>query len=98
MRLTVMIVDESIEKYKSEKRGEVESKRLVCLDADPNSGEILKNTFDYELSDDEAQHFGKLRMKTLQIGINEFTPGFGGRLRARGRIVPESLAKALGAK
>lgn len=90
----MLVVDEKTEKFKSEKRGDVESRRLVCLDADPNPGETMKATFDYELRENETQFFGKLRMKQLVLWVEEWTLGFGGRFRVRGGIVPESLKTA----
>ena len=47
----------------------------------------LVNTFDYTLAEDEKEKYaGKLLDKEIILGVCELIP-FGGRLRARGKIV-----------
>ena len=91
-----MIADETERTYHSDRRNcDVQQKTLICLDACEHPGETLKNTFDYELQEGEMELYGKLRLKFVELAVNEFQPGFGGRLRARGHIVVESLPKNL---
>lgn len=65
---------------------------LTCLDMSA-SGERLINTFDYNLREEEfAAYSGKLAEKIIELVVTEFNPtNFGSRLRARGRIVAESV-------
>ena len=59
---------------------------LSLLDTDPEHAFL--NTFDYILTEDEAQkHSGKLQGKRIELAITNMEPSFGGRLRARGAIV-----------
>jgi hypothetical protein len=54
---------------------------------DQSDGERLAQPVEYALSDEEkAVHAGKLQDKLINLGIRELLP-FGGRLRARGKIV-----------
>ena len=68
------------------KKGAVKDQRLSLLDID-ESGHRMKNTFDYDLSDDEkAKYAGKLLDKQVRLGVSDFLV-FGGRLRARGKLL-----------
>jgi hypothetical protein len=52
-----------------------------------DTGERLAQPIEYALSDEEKPvHAGKLQDKVINLGIRELIP-FGGRMRARGRIV-----------
>ncbi len=85
MQVKVQVVSEREESFAG-KRGKVEQHILSCLDLDPN--QPFLNTFDYLMSDEETkQHFGKLRGKTVNLGVINFEPAFGGRMRGRGKLV-----------
>ncbi|MEI6536208.1 MAG: hypothetical protein WCN98_12755 [Verrucomicrobiaceae bacterium] len=85
MKTIVQIISERSDTYTG-KRGVVKQQILSCLDTDPEHPFI--NTFDYTLSDEEAQkHTGKLQGKRVELAITNMEPSFGGRIRARGAIV-----------
>jgi hypothetical protein len=68
------------------KKGLVKQHIITCQDVDP-SGMRLVNTFDYTLTEEEkTKYAGKLLDRELKIGITELMP-FGGRLRARGKVM-----------
>jgi hypothetical protein len=85
MQILVEVQSERAESYVG-KKGQVNVVRLSCMDRCP-SGARLINTFDYELSDEEKlQYAGKVTDKKLKLNVTDLVP-FGGRLRARGKIV-----------
>jgi hypothetical protein len=85
MRLKCLCIEERTESYVG-KRGAVTQVVLALLDMSPE--DRLVNTFDYNLSAEEAERFrGKLRDKPLELGVTAFEAAFGGRLRARGRLI-----------
>ena len=50
----------------------------------------LSNSFDYNVSELDRDTFGdpeQLKNQIIEVGIVELTPGFGGRIRTRGRIL-----------
>jgi hypothetical protein len=69
------------------KRGVVHQQILALLDLSPEHR--LINTFDYVLSPEDIEHLkgACLRDQHVELGITAFEPAFGGRLRARGRIM-----------
>jgi len=80
----VTVLTESAEEYDG-KKGRVKMQRVSVLDMDGKCR--FKNTFDYDLSDDERDKYtGKLLGKRLTLGVSDFVV-FGGRLRARGQIL-----------
>lgn len=88
-----MCVFDGPDEYKDKKTGNmVRSHMISCLDQCP-SGVLLKNTFDYQLSEDEKGKFaGRLMGKVIELDVVELAPLFqGGRLRARGHIVAASV-------
>ncbi len=47
----------------------------------------LRNTFDYEVNAGEQEKFGgKAAGKIIELLISEIRPGFGGRVRIKGRL------------
>ena len=86
-RMSINVVSDQPDEYKSKTGVLVKSQVLSCQDLCP-SGARLKNTFDYTLSDDEKEKYaGKLVDKVIVLDVTELAPApFGGRLRARGRI------------
>lgn len=85
MIIKVRIHSERAESFTG-KRGVVNQVNLTCQDIDP-SGVRLANTFDYAMSEEEKlKYAGKLLDREAVIGIHDLTP-FGGRLRARGKII-----------
>ena len=85
MQARAQIISERNESYTG-KRGKVEQMIVACLDLDRTHPFI--NTFDYVFNEDEAkEHGGKLVGRAIQLGIISFEPAFGGRLRAKGRII-----------
>jgi hypothetical protein len=68
------------------KKGLVKQQIITAVDLS-DSGERLAQPVEYALSDEEkTAHAGKLQDKVINLGIRELIP-FGGRLRARGKIV-----------
>jgi hypothetical protein len=67
------------------KRGPKTIPLWVCLDRSP--GGALRNTFDYEVNDNEKEKFaGKAAGKIIEIAISEIRVGFGGRVRFKGQL------------
>lgn len=88
MRATTQVISERSESYVG-KRGKVNQKILALLDLEPE--EPFLNTFDYVLKEEESEKFsGKIQGKKVELAINNFEPAFGGRMRARGRILKVS--------
>lgn len=68
------------------KKGLVKQQIVTVMDMS-ETGERLVQPIEYSMTDEEkAIHAGKLQDKVINLGIRELLP-FGGRLRARGRIV-----------
>ena len=85
MQINVRVQVDRADEYVG-KKGLVKNQVITCQDMDA-SGVRLVNTFDYTLTPDEKEKFaGKLLDKDVTLGIYELIP-FGGRLRARGKIV-----------
>lgn len=85
MQLNVRVQVDRPDEYVG-KRGLVKNQVITCQDMDP-TGIRLVNTFDYTLTEDEKEKYaGKLLDKEILLGVYELIP-FGGRLRARGKIV-----------
>ncbi len=80
------------------KRGLVHQQILTLLDLSPEHR--LLNTFDYVLSAEDTERIkdASLRDQHLELGITAFEPAFGGRLRARGRLLSQPKAPAADAK
>lgn len=92
MKTTVQVINDRTDSYTG-KKGKVTQRVLSLLDVDPDYAFL--NTFDYVLSEEEAQkHTGKLQGKRVELGIMNMEPSFGGRLRARGAIVKIVAAQA----
>jgi len=67
------------------KRGPKTIPLWVCLDR--SAGGALRNTFDYEVNEDEQEKFaGKATGKIIEIAISEIRVGFGGRVRFKGQL------------
>ena len=61
--------------------------QIITVMDQSETGERLAQPIEYALSDEEKPvHAGKLQDKVINLGIRELLP-FGGRLRARGKIV-----------
>jgi hypothetical protein len=68
------------------KKGLVKQQIITVMDLS-ETGERLVQPIEYAMSDEEkVVHAGKLQDKVINLGIRELIP-FGGRLRARGKIV-----------
>jgi hypothetical protein len=68
------------------KKGLVKQQIITVMDIS-ETGERLAQPIEYAMSDEEKPvHAGKLQDKVINLGIRELLP-FGGRLRARGKIV-----------
>lgn len=91
MRMQCLVLEVTQDKYKG-KTGDVEQTVLSLQDMDPHAR--LKNSFDYNLREEEKPLGEKLRDTKVTVDITEFQPAFGGRLRARGRLVVDLPAKA----
>jgi hypothetical protein len=85
MKAQVQVINERAESFTG-KRGKVDQTILSCLDLD--AANPFLNTFDYVMSEDEIKkHGGKIQGKKIELGVTNFEPAFGGRLRARGHIL-----------
>lgn len=85
MKAKTQIVSERRDSYTG-KKGKVEQVILSCLDIDPSHAFL--NTFDYILGEEEVKKYaGKIQGKQVELGIRNFEPSFGNRLRARGEIL-----------
>ncbi len=85
MKAKAQVISERADSYVG-KRGKVSQKILSLLDLDNENPFI--NTFDYVLSEDESEKLsGALQGKHIELAITNFEPAFGGRLRARGRVL-----------
>jgi hypothetical protein len=69
------------------KRGIVHQQVLTLLDLSPEHR--LLNTFDYVLSAEDTEQLkdASLRDQQVEVAITAFEPAFGGRLKARGRLL-----------
>lgn len=85
MQLNVRVQVDRADEYVG-KKGLVKNQVITCQDMD-STGMRLVNTFDYTLAEDEKEKYaGKLLDKEIVLGVYELVP-FGGRLRARGKII-----------
>ena len=85
MKAKVQIVSERKDSYVG-KKGKVDQVIVSCLDLD--GSHAFLNTFDYILGEEEVKkHAGKIQGKQIELGIRNFEPSFGNRLRARGEIL-----------
>lgn len=88
MKVRALVISERPEEYTG-KRGLVKQRVLALQDQDKEDRFI--NTFDYVMSETEIEQFsGKLQDKVIDLGVTNFEPAFGGRLRGRGRIIKGS--------
>lgn len=87
--LVVGIIDETWFKGTKEERA---VKILNCLDRVSSAGQKLKNTFDYTPAPEELEKFSVafLDGQPITIGVSDWTIS-NGRLKARGRIVADSV-------
>jgi len=85
MVVTGSVIDERDDSYDG-KKGRV---HVWCITVSENASEVnLLTNVDYNLSDEEQKlHQGKLKGKVVSVGIRELNPGFGGRLRAKGKLL-----------
>jgi len=84
MTTKMMCLEERPGQYQG-KTGLVKS-QLASL-ADMSEGTRLTHTIEYSLTEAEkADWAGKLRGKTVEVGVHEFTQ-FGGKIRARGHLI-----------
>ncbi len=85
MTVKVLVMSDRPDEYTG-KKGLVKQQIITVMDQSPE-GERLVQPIEYAMSDEEkVQHAGKLQDKFVTLGIRELMP-FGGRLRARGKIV-----------
>ena len=85
MTVKALVMSDRPDEYTG-KKGLVKQQIITVMDVS-ETGERLAQPIEYALSDDEKPvHAGKLQDKTINLCIRELLP-FGGRLRARGKIV-----------
>lgn len=88
MKVKVLVIQERPEEYRSRKGVDVKLTVLTVVDMEEESSDRLLNTFDYVLSEEEANYAGgKLVEKQIVVAVRTLEVKFGGRLRARGRII-----------
>ena len=84
MTIKALVMSDRSDEYTG-KKGLVKQQIITVMDQ--SDGERLAQPIEYAMSDDEkGVHAGKLQDKLITLGIRELLP-FGGRLRARGKIV-----------
>ena len=84
MTIKALVMSDRSDEYTG-KKGLVKQQIITVMDQ--SEGERLAQPIEYAMSDDEkGVHAGKLQDKLITLGIRELLP-FGGRLRARGKIV-----------
>lgn len=85
MKVKVSVLGERVEQFQG-KRGPVKQNILCLMDMD-NENRLL-NTFDYVMNDEEVEKLsGKIKDKVIDVGITGLDAGFGGRLRAKGKLI-----------
>ena len=85
MTIKALVMSDRPDEYMG-KKGLVKQQIISVMDQS-ETGERLAQPIEYSLTDEEkTQYAGKLQDKVIMLGIRELTP-FGGRLRARGKIV-----------
>jgi len=85
MTIKALVMSDRPDEYTG-KRGLVKQQIVTVMDMS-ETGERLVQPIEYSMTDEEkAIHAGKLQDKVINLGIRELLP-FGGRLRARGKIV-----------
>jgi hypothetical protein len=85
MIVKVLVMSDRSDEYTG-KKGLVKQQIITVMDMS-DTGDRLGQPIEYALSDEEKPiHAGKLQDKVINLSIRELLP-FGGRLRARGRIV-----------
>jgi hypothetical protein len=85
MTIKALVMSDRPDEYTG-KKGLVKQQIISVMDLS-GTGERLAQPIEYALSDEEKPvHGGKLQDKVINLGIRELLP-FGGRLRARGKIV-----------
>jgi len=84
MTIKALVMSDRSDEYTG-KKGLVKQQIITVMDQ--SDGERLAQPIEYAMSDEEKPvHAGKLQDKLINLGIRELLP-FGGRLRARGKIV-----------
>jgi hypothetical protein len=85
MTVKVLVMSDRSDEYTG-KKGLVKQQIITVMDLS-DTGERLAQPIEYALSDEEKPvHAGKLQDRVINLGIRELIP-FGGRMRARGKIV-----------
>ena len=92
MECKVLIVGISDETWYRGTKDERVVKTLNCLDRVTTAGQKLKNTFDYTPDSEELKkiNLSALEMQPMTLGVSEWFVN-NGRLKARGRIVLDSV-------
>lgn len=88
MHMKAEIIGLSKESYQG-KRGQVNLPVLTLLDR--TSGTRLRNTVDMILTEEQSaklpNHGEKLEGLPIEVGINDLSAGFGGRMRVKGELL-----------
>ena len=85
MTIRALVLSDRPDEYQG-KHGLVKQQIITVMDQS-ETGERLGQPIEYSMTDEEKTlHAGKLQDKVINLGIRELIP-FGGRLRARGKIV-----------
>lgn len=88
MHMKAEIIELGKESYQG-KRGVVNLPVLTLLDR--TAGTRLKNTVDMILTEEQSaklpSHDSKLQGMPIEVGINEISAGFAGRMRVKGEVL-----------
>lgn len=96
MKLNVLVVGLNHEVWFRDTRDERQVVTLNCLDRDAHLSEKLKQTFDYNPTQEEASEIDleKLDGEKLVLAVREIKAANGGRLSMRGKIDRASVPAA----
>jgi hypothetical protein len=85
MILKALVVDKVTETFDTKNRGKQTLHLLVCQDT---ARPPLRNSFDYQMTDDELGKFGAAAIdKPIELNVRDISQSFSGRVRMSGSIV-----------
>jgi len=84
MQIKVLVIDKVSETFDT-KKGSKTLHLLVCQD---QSRPPLRNSFDFEMSQEEVTKYGaSLVDKTVELNVRDMSQNFAGRIRMSGAIL-----------
>jgi hypothetical protein len=84
MKISALIIDKVTESFDT-KKGKKTIQLFVCQD---QARPPLRNTFDFEIPEDEASKYGaSLVDKHIELNVRDMSQNFSGRIRMSGEII-----------